>query len=44
VEKTMACFVAGDIELTDENWETFCRTVDEKGLQEMIDIWQKAIQ
>ena len=44
VEKTMACFVTGDIELTDENWEQFCRTADEKGLQEMIDIWQKAIQ
>ena len=28
----------------DENWEEFCRTVDEKGLQEMIEIWQKAIQ
>jgi putative aldouronate transport system substrate-binding protein len=44
VEKAMACFVTGDTELTDENWNEFCRTVDEKGLQEMIDIWQKAIQ
>ena len=43
-EKAMACFVTGDTELTDENWEEFCRTVDEKGLQEMIEIWQKAIQ
>ena len=43
-EKAMACFVSGDTELTDENWETFCNTVNEKGLQEMIDIWQKAIQ
>lgn len=44
VEKTMACFVTGDIELTDANWEEFCRTVDEKGLQEMIGIWQKYIR
>lgn len=43
-ENTMAQFVVGDIELTDENWDTFCRTVEEKGLQEMIDIWQKAIR
>ena len=43
-EKAMACFVTGDTELTDENWEEFCRTVEEKGLLEMIGIWQKAIQ
>ena len=41
-ERTMARFVTGDTELTDDNWETFCRTVDEKGLQEMIEIWQNA--
>ena len=44
VEKTMACFVTGDIELTDENWNTFCRTAEEKGLQEMVNIWQNAIR
>ena len=43
-EKTMAAFVTGDIELNDENWETFCRTVDEKGLPEMIGIWQKYVK
>ena len=43
-EKTMARFVTGDIELTDENWEAFCSTVEEKGLQEMIEIWQNAIR
>lgn len=43
-EKTMACFVTGDLELTDENWETFCRTVEEKGLTEMIGIWQKYVR
>ena len=44
VETAMARFVTGDVELNDENWDTFCRTVDEKGLQEMIGIWQKAIR
>ena len=43
-ENSMAQFVTGDVELTDENWNTFCSTLDEKGLQEMIDIWQKAIR
>lgn len=43
-EKTMACFVAGDIELTDENWDVFCKTLEEKGLQEMIRIWQNALK
>ena len=43
-ERTMARFVTGDIELTDENWELFCRTAEEKGLTEMIEIWQNAIQ
>ena len=42
-EKAMACFVTGDTELTDENWAEFCRTVEEKGLPEMIAIWQKYI-
>lgn len=43
-EKTMARFVTGDIELTDENWALFCRTAEEKGLQEMIGIWQNAVR
>ena len=43
VEKTMARFVTGDIELNDENWETFCRTAEEKGLPELIAIWQDAL-
>lgn len=43
-ETAMARFVAGDIELTDENWELFCKTAAEKGLQEMINIWQNAIR
>ena len=42
-EETMARFVTGDIELTDENWQQFRETAEAKGLQEMIAIWQKAL-
>jgi len=40
-EETMACFVTGDIQLSDENWDSFVRTVEEKGLNEMMAVWQK---
>ncbi len=40
-ERAMARFVTGDVALTDENWAEFCRTVEEKGLTEMMEIWQK---
>ena len=43
-EQTMACFVTGDIELTDENWQRFCDTVNEKGLPELIAIFQDALK
>ena len=43
-ERTMARFVTGDIGLTDENWNEFCRTAEEKGLQEMVEIWQAALK
>lgn len=43
-EKTMACFVTGDLELTDANWDQFCASVQEKGLTEMMGIWQKYVQ
>ena len=42
-ENTMAQFVAGDLPLSDEEWDKFCRTVEEKGLGRMIEIWQKYI-
>ncbi len=42
-EHAMACFVTGDLELNDANWETFCRTVHEKGLDDEIAIWQKYV-
>ena len=44
VETTMACFVTGDLEMNDENWATFCATVQEKGLDRMIAIWQKYVE
>lgn len=43
-EKTMACFVTGDVQLNDENWTTFCNTVEEMGLGTIISIWQKYIR
>ena len=43
-EKAMACFVTGDTELTDESWAEFCHSVEAKGLNEMIAIWQKYIR
>ena len=42
-EKAMACFVTGDTALTDESWAEFCRTAEEKGLSELIGIWQRYI-
>ncbi len=42
-ETEMACFVTGDTEMNDENWRAFCRTAEEKGLNELIGILQKAI-
>lgn len=43
-ETAMARFVTGDVPLDDEHWEIFCRTCEEKGLNRMIEIWQKYIQ
>ena len=42
-EATMARFVTGDIPLNDEQWDLFCRTAEERGLNEMIAVWQKYI-
>ena len=43
-ERTMACFVTGDLPLNDENWAAFGKRLEELGLNEMIAIWQRAIQ
>ena len=42
-ELAMACFVTGDLEMNDANWQTFCDTVHEKGLDDAIAIWQKYV-
>ena len=42
-EKAMACFVTGDTEMNDENWAEFCRGAEDRGLSEMVAIWQKYI-
>ena len=41
-EYTMANFVTGDIELNDDTWNEFCQTLNSKGLQEMVALWQEA--
>lgn len=43
-EVAMIRFVTGEVELTDENWNTFCQTVTDLGLGEVISIWQDAIK
>ncbi len=40
-ETAMARFVTGDVPLNDTEWQTFCNTVEEKGLSRMLGIWQK---
>lgn len=42
-EQQLAAFVTGDIELNDENWETFQKGLQDRGLQDMIDLWQKYV-
>ena len=43
-EVTMTRFVTGDISLNDDTWQEFCQTVHDKGIDELISIWQEAIQ
>ena len=42
-EKNMVWFVTGEKPLTDENWLEFCQTLENMGLQEMLDIFQSAL-
>ena len=42
-ERTMACFVTGDLPLDDKNWQEFCDRVHELGLDDAISIWQKYV-
>lgn len=41
-ETTMIRFVTGDIPLTDESWNAYLQGLNERGLQEMLDLWQRA--
>lgn len=41
-EQQMVWFIAGDDPLNDRTWKEFCDTVYDLGMQEMLDIWQKA--
>lgn len=43
-EQQMVWFVAGDIPLNDETWSDFCQTLEAKGLNEMLTIWQDAVK
>ncbi len=43
-EGAMACFVTGDTEMNDETWNDFCRTAEEKGLNELIGILAKYVK
>lgn len=42
-ENALARFVTGDLSLDDASWQDFCETAREKGLDEMIAIWQDAL-
>lgn len=42
-EQTLAAFVNGDTELNDENWEAFRNGLEERGMSEMIELWQTAV-
>ena len=43
-EQQMVWFVTGDVAITDDTWNDFCRTLQEKGMDEMLAIWQEAAQ
>lgn len=43
VERTMAWFVTGDMELNDQTWQAFCQTVEQLGLSEMVGLWQDVL-
>ncbi|MGN0745962.1 MAG: hypothetical protein ACI4ML_04735 [Aristaeellaceae bacterium] len=43
-EQQMVWFVTGDVELNDDTWNDFCRTLEQKGMEEMLAIWREAAQ
>ena len=42
-EQTMAAFVTGDLEISDENWAAFTEGLEARGLSEMTALWQRYI-
>ncbi|MBQ2952702.1 MAG: hypothetical protein IJE07_04025 [Clostridia bacterium] len=42
-EQQMVWFVAGDVPLNDETWAGFCQTVKDLGIDEMVGIFQNAL-
>lgn len=43
-EQAMVWFVTGEVELNDDTWSNFCQTIQDKGLDEMLNIFQKAVE
>lgn len=43
VDEQIARFVLGEIELTDESWQVFMDTLDEKGLPAFMAFWQNVL-
>lgn len=43
-EKAMIHFVTGDETLDDDSWNAFCQTVHDKGMDDMLVIWQAAVR
>lgn len=42
-EYRMVWFVTGDVPLTDESWAAFCQGVKEQGIDELVSIFQSAL-
>ena len=43
-EQNMVWFVTGEKELNDESWAAFVTRLEEQGLAEMLEIFQRAIE
>lgn len=42
-EEAMIHFVTGDVPLNDDTWTEFCQTVSDKGIDELIALWQSVL-
>lgn len=42
-EQQMVWFVTGDVALTDASWAEFCKTVRELGVEDMVSVFQQAL-